>query len=484
MINIAIDGPSGAGKSTIAKIVAKTLGITYLDTGAMYRAVALYVVNCGKNPSDEEQVVPLLKDIEISYIKNNEENSICLNGRDVSEDIRRHEMSKYASEVSKIPAVRLFLVEMQRNIAKSADVVLDGRDITSYVLPDAKYKFYLTADAEERAKRRYKELCEKGQVVTYEQILADVKDRDFNDMNRAFAPLTKTEDSIEIDSTSMSLQEVVDAILQNIEDVDKKELSDDAIKQTKADASLQDKHAKPKRKKQKSNIFYKCLANIVRWGMGAVWATKIYFKDRFPKNSKSIVICNHYSAIDPCVIMSRILGKNSKVLMKEEVAANVFVGKVAKEIGAIPVKRGEADVNAVKSVFGALNRNQAVLIFPEGTRNKDNGKEMLPFKSGVATFAVKTKSPIVPMMYYKKSGMFKCNRLMVGEPFRLDRFYGKKIGEVKEEATQYIYQKMLDLRQEIDILVEKCGGSKRKYLKYKKNQSREFRANVGDSRQK
>ena len=153
MINIAIDGPSGAGKSTIAKIVAKTLGITYLDTGAMYRAVALYVVNRGKNPSSEEDVKPLLNDINISYITDGNEKFICLNGVNVSQDIRRHEMSKYASEVSKIPTVRLFLVEMQRKIAAAEDVVLDGRDIASFVLPNSEFKFYLTAKDTVRAKR-------------------------------------------------------------------------------------------------------------------------------------------------------------------------------------------------------------------------------------------------------------------------------------------------------------------------------------------
>ena len=213
MINIAIDGPSGAGKSTISKIVAAKLGITYLDTGAMYRAVALYAVNAGKDPSSSEDVVPLLADIEISYKKSGEDNIICLNGIDVSQDIRRHEMSKYASEVSKIPQVRMFLVEMQRNIARNSDVVLDGRDISSFVLPDAKYKFYLTASAEERAARRCRELADKGQIVPYERILQDILDRDF-------APLVKTDDAIEIDSSSMTLEQVVDAVLSHIERID------------------------------------------------------------------------------------------------------------------------------------------------------------------------------------------------------------------------------------------------------------------------
>lgn len=216
MINIAIDGPSGAGKSTISKLIAKKLGITYLDTGAMYRSVALYVVNNKKNPSNKDDVVSLLDKINISYIKKDDENIICLNGQDVSQEIRQHCMSKYASEVSKIPEVRMFLVKMQREIAKNNDVVLDGRDITSFVLPDAKYKFYLTASAEERAKRRYEELQAKGQSVEYSQILKDIIDRDYNDMNRDFAPLKKTEDSVLIDSTNMTLNEVVDTIISYI----------------------------------------------------------------------------------------------------------------------------------------------------------------------------------------------------------------------------------------------------------------------------
>ena len=486
MINIAIDGPSGAGKSTIAKIVAKTLGITYLDTGAMYRAVALHVVNCGKNPSIEEDVTPLLSDINISYIKDNDENKICLNGKDVSQDIRRHEMSKYASEVSKIPAVRLFLVDMQRKIADTSDVVLDGRDITSYVLPNAKYKFYLTAKDTERAKRRFEELKAKGQEVSYEQILADVRDRDFNDMNRDFAPLKKTEDSVEIDSTNMSLQQVVDTILAKIKEIDEKDSSkaqETQLTKVKEESTQVAISKKTKKTKQRGHWFYKGFAKFVRQVFKFLWVTKIYFKDNFPKNTKAIAICNHYSALDPCVIMSRIIGKDAKTLMKEEVAAvNPFVAKAAKELGCIPIKRGEADVAAVKGIMGALNKNQPVLIFPEGTRNRQNSKELLPFKQGVATFAIKSKAPIVPMMYYKKTKMFGKNRLMVGTPFYLDEFYGKKVNDVKEDATQYICQKMQELRVEIDILVEKCKGSKKRYLKYKKNQSEDLRSDVGDCR--
>lgn len=480
MINIAIDGPSGAGKSTISKIIAKKLGITYLDTGAMYRAVALYTVNNQKNPSVADDVIPLLKDIKISYKKVGEDNIIYLNDKDVSEDIRRHDISKCASEVSKIPEVRTFLVNMQRDIAKNSDVVLDGRDICSHVLPDTKYKFYLTAKAEERAKRRCSELLQKGQNVEYNQVLADILDRDYNDMNRAVSPLVKTADSIEIDSTEMTLEEVANTIISHIEKIknseeNQKNTSQKLKKQAK-ELTL-DANKVIKCNTRKTGGFYRLLAGFVRKVMAILWPTKIYFKDNFPKNTKAVVICNHYTALDPCVIISKLLGKDGKVLMKEEVMKNPVVAKVATELGCIPVKRGEADLNAIKKILGALAKNQPVLIFPEGTRNRSGSKEMLPLKQGVSTFAIRAKAPIVPMLYYKKTGPFRRNVLVIGTPFYLDEFYDQKPNLVKEEATLLIEQKMSELRTEVDILVEKCKGSKKKYLKYKREQSKEFALN-------
>lgn len=216
MLNIAIDGPSGAGKSTISKMLAKKLGIIYLDTGAMYRAVALYVSRKGVDVNDRDKVVPLLSQIEIEFRGDGDEKRIYLKGEDVSAAIREHAVSKMASDVSKIKEVRLFLVEQQRAIAKKNDVVLDGRDITSFVLPDSKYKFFLTATPEERARRRYEELKAKGSDISYETVLADVNDRDYNDTHRDFAPLVQTEDAVLIDSTYLSTDEVIEVILRYV----------------------------------------------------------------------------------------------------------------------------------------------------------------------------------------------------------------------------------------------------------------------------
>lgn len=212
MINIAIDGPSGAGKSTIAKSIAARKKITYLDTGAMYRAVGLKVCLTNSDMYDENQLSNILDnlDLDIKYV--NGEQKVFLDGKDVSKDIREHHISKLASDVSAIPACRLKLVDLQRRIAEKSDCVLDGRDIGTYVLPDANVKIFLTASPEVRATRRYKELLAKGQKVEYDKVLSDINERDKNDSSRAFAPLKKADDAVEIDSSDMTIEQVIAVI--------------------------------------------------------------------------------------------------------------------------------------------------------------------------------------------------------------------------------------------------------------------------------
>ena len=213
-VNIAIDGPAGAGKSTVARSISKTMGIIYLDTGAMYRAVALKALNSGLDTKNEESIASLVEDIDIKIRYRDGEQRIFLDGKDVSELIRTPGVSRGASDVSAIPAVRIKLVELQRSIAEENDVVMDGRDIGTYVLPNARYKFFLTASLEERAKRRYNELLAKGmEDSTLDEVMKDISYRDKNDSSRAFAPLSKAEDAVEIDTTGMNRQEVVEKVL-------------------------------------------------------------------------------------------------------------------------------------------------------------------------------------------------------------------------------------------------------------------------------
>lgn len=214
--NITIDGPSGSGKSTIAKSLAKELNITYLDTGAMYRGVGYFAISKNVDPADENGVISILDDIQMDIKYINGEQKVIICGKDITPYIRDNNISMAASIVSKIPAVRLKLVELQRIIAKNNDCVIDGRDIGSYVLPNAKYKFYMTADATERAKRRHLELTQKGANISFEEVLMDINKRDKQDSTRAFAPLIIPEGAIIIDTTNMTIEQVKNKIKEHI----------------------------------------------------------------------------------------------------------------------------------------------------------------------------------------------------------------------------------------------------------------------------
>jgi len=218
-ISVAIDGPAGAGKSTISKVVAKTLGLIYVDTGAMYRAVALYAIQNGMDTKNADGALEKSLDkISIDIAYQDGEQHIFLNGEDVSGIIRTPEVSMGASNVATLPCVRLKLVELQREIAKKQSVIMDGRDIGTYVLPSADIKIFLTASVEARAKRRHKELIEKGTSVSYEEVLLDMQKRDLNDSTRAFAPLKQADDAVLIDTTEYDFDASVDKILSHIKE--------------------------------------------------------------------------------------------------------------------------------------------------------------------------------------------------------------------------------------------------------------------------
>lgn len=213
---IAIDGPAGAGKSTIAKLLAAKLYILYLDTGAMYRAVGLKALNSGVSVTDEAAVEKMLKNTKVDVSVENGVQRVFLDGTDVSAEIREHRVSKAASDISAVPCVRYKMVELQREIAKKRDTVLDGRDIGTFVLPNAEHKFFLTASVDERAKRRYNELIKKGESCELSKIKADITERDYNDTHRALAPLKKADDAVEVDTTNLSIDEVVNVLLAAI----------------------------------------------------------------------------------------------------------------------------------------------------------------------------------------------------------------------------------------------------------------------------
>lgn len=217
-INIAIDGPSGSGKSTLAKGLAAALGYIYIDTGALYRAIGLYAARHGVSAERPEDVVPLLGQMDLQMRLENGGNAVYLDGVRLGEEIRTSTASHYASQVSKVPQVRAFLLETQQSIARQNNVIMDGRDIGTVILPHAQVKLYMEASPEQRAKRRLAELLAKGEDITEEQVLADIKNRDANDSGREIAPAKPAEDAIFLDNSSLTPEQTVEAALRIVEE--------------------------------------------------------------------------------------------------------------------------------------------------------------------------------------------------------------------------------------------------------------------------
>ena len=218
MFNIAIDGPAGAGKSTIAKKVAKELDFIYVDTGAMYRSMALYLIRKGVKAEEKNKIIELLPEIHVTLAYVEGEQHVYLNKEDVSSLIRNEEVSQMTSSVSTIPEVREALLSLQRNLAKENNVLMDGRDIGTCVLPNAELKIYLTASTKVRAKRRYDEMIEKGMECNLKELEASIKERDQRDINREIAPLKQAEDAVFLDTSDMNIEEVVSAIIRLVKE--------------------------------------------------------------------------------------------------------------------------------------------------------------------------------------------------------------------------------------------------------------------------
>ncbi len=218
IINVAIDGPAGAGKSTVSRAAAKEMGFIYVDTGALYRAVGVNALRNGIDTKDKPAVAATLSDVSVDLVFENGEQKVLLNGENVSVEIRTPPASMAASDVSAVPEVRAFLFDLQRDIAARNNCIMDGRDIGTVVLPDAKVKIFLTASPEERAMRRYKELVEKGNSVEYKDVLEELIQRDYNDSHREIAPLKPAEDSVILDTTGLNLEESVNEIIRIIKE--------------------------------------------------------------------------------------------------------------------------------------------------------------------------------------------------------------------------------------------------------------------------
>lgn len=379
VMNCALDGPAGAGKSTVAKEIAKKLGYIYVDTGALYRAIGLYATRCGAVTTEASQVVPLLNSIDVELKFEDGIQNVYLNGENVSDKIRTPEISVAASNVSAIPKVRAFLLDLQRNIAANNNIIMDGRDIGTVILPDAQVKIFLTASAEERANRRYLELTQKGQNVVYDDVLNDIIKRDYNDSNRATAPLKKADDAIEIDSSAMTADEVVDTIAQIIKR--KKEFLE----------------RKPLRDKPKFTVgyfFYSIARIIVNGFMHICFNITVKGKENIPHGGARIIASNHIHWMD--VLLIGIFVKSpAAYVAKAELFKNKLVAFILSVFHAFPVARGSGNTDFIAKSDKYLRKGRNLVIFPEGTRSKTG--TLGRAKTGVAHIAARSYAPVVPV---------------------------------------------------------------------------------------
>lgn len=390
-INVALDGPSGAGKSTIAKAVAKKLEYVYVDTGAMYRSIAYYFLSKGIDLEKAEDFIPVLPEINIQLTYIDGSQHVMLNNDDVSDKIRTPEVSMGASKVSAVPEVREYLFALQQNIAKENNIIMDGRDIGTVVLPNADVKIFLTADAEERANRRFKELHEKGDTSTYEEVLADIKQRDYNDIHRDIAPLKKADDAVEVDSTSITLEETIEEIYKIITEKtgDKKKIT-----KTRDFAPL-----RPVEKGKKLSGFrmfwYAVLRFWVNFFLYILFDISFEGVENVPKDGSNIFASNHRSYQDPIFIAAKTRVPISYMAKEELFKQNWFFKILITAFGAFPVTRGKGDTQAIDTAFEKLSIGRNLVIFPEGTRSKDGkvGKG----KTGVALIAVMAQLPVIPV---------------------------------------------------------------------------------------
>ena len=415
-LKIAVDGPGGAGKSSVCKEVARRLNLLYIDTGALYRTVGLYIKRAGIDPEDREAVAAALPALSITVRAEQGRQIISLDGNEVGDEIRTQEISMYASRVSAIPAVRAKLLDYQRSFAEEYDVILDGRDIGTVIFPDAEVKIFLTASPEARAHRRYLELQAKGVDVTEEQVLAEMNERDRADSTRESAPLAAAPDAVLLDTSDLDFEGSIDAVISLIK--------------ARRYALSPEKAKKVKKQKRSYRFFYYTLGWIIRF----LHRIKVTGRENIPRSGGGILCANHIAILDIFSIGASV-PRPINFLAKRELFKIPILSSLIRSAGAIPLERKKTDLGAIRRSTELAANGNLVAIFPQGHRQPGKNPADTEYKSGAALVAYRSGVPIIPIcikMKGQKYRIFRKTEIIIGKPLSQE-----ELGFVNGGSAEY-----------------------------------------------
>ena len=425
---VAIDGPAGTGKGTVTEILSKKFKLVNIDTGATYRCVTLDMINKGVKLEELDKINEILENIQIELKRENNKQVVLLNGEDVTEKIRSKEVSELVSQVSSIKEVRLSMVKLQRKMAEGKNVIMEGRDIGTYVFPGADVKIYLDADLEERAKRRLLQNKEKGIKMTYAEILENIKKRDENDRSKKIGALKVAKDAEVVDSTQMSINQVV------------REISE-IIRNKKAKMKLEKKIYKIR----KENGWKKFVRKTIKGFLSLVYriAFRVKISGEVPKEGAYILCCNHINYFDAAAI---VLFNKRKVnfVAKEDLFEYEALRWLGHLFDAIPIKRDMQDIEAMKRCLKVLKNGELLGIFPEGTRK--GMEKNVKAKNGAAFMAIKSKAKVIPIGIHGTFKPFSKVYVNYGQPIDLSQYDKEQL----DEATDKIMQDIIMLTKKED----------------------------------
>ena len=425
-ISIAIDGPVGAGKSTVASSVAEQLGILHLDTGAMYRAFAWYILQQNISPNDKTTVERAIQDVQVKVEFLEGKQHTFINQKDVTGKIRTPEVSMATSAISAYGVVRDVMVQAQRKIAESQSVLMDGRDIGTKVMPNATVKIYITATPQVRAKRRFDELQQKNDESTFEQVLCDVMTRDERDMSREIDPLRPATDAQILDTSEMTQDEVVQEIVRRVEY----------------------SQGKKPHKEEKFPFLYRIAQWFARFLFSFFMPVCFHNTYNLLMDAPYIIIANHNSMLDPFMMLAKSYRYPIRFLSKKELMKNGIIRKALTSVNVIAVNRHNSDMQALRSCLNALKEGHSLGIFPEGTRYKKGVMDEI--ESGVAMIALRSGCPVIPMYFTDKPRWFKKMDVYVEPPMYFADIRIKGINkESCDEVIEIIKKTYKDINDKI-----------------------------------